>query len=562
MFINSAIESGPNQLYSGAYQAGSIAFSPLGPLQNLGVNAIGYNPVDNYIYEIVAPLTGGPLQVARVDNTGAVTIVGPLTGGSQGNYNGGTFDDAGNYYISRTNGTTIDVVDETTGQVTRTINLSEPMTAFVADLTYSEGYLWGAGVDGGLVRIDPATGQLTRIPDVLPDAPGYGGAFVYGNGDLGFVGNNGITYRVAIDNPTSPSPTASIVSSQSSPSDTINLDATSCPGTPTDLALTKSAFPSDYEAGDQITYTLRVRNNGPASSSGYTVTDAFPAGLTNVTTSTPGCTVTGQNLVCTAGALPVGSTRDITVTATVAAGTTGPLVNDACVRGNEEDPNPGNNCDNDEIEPSTPDVKIKKTGSGTYTPGGPVSFTFVISNSGGATAATYTVTDTIPAGVTITNPPAGCTLSGQTLTCTGTNLAPDEDRTITVNGTVAAGTTGTLLNKVCVTAPGDTNEDNDCDTWPVPPSPQRPDLKIEKTAPATVTPGGQIAYTLTVTNNGPVAAAEYTVTDTIPAGVTITNPPAGCTVTGQSITCTGTNLAVGATRTITLNGTVANNATG
>ncbi|MEU6215590.1 hypothetical protein ABZ891_37575, partial [Streptomyces sp. NPDC047023] len=668
------------QFWSGTLGAGTVTLNPLGGLEDLNYNAIGVNPDDNFVYGI-APLLDPP-HLVRIDNQGTVNDLGVITGLPAAGYVAGGFDEDGNYYVASTNTNTLYRVDTTT-RVATPVPLSTQLSPAIADISYSNGYFWGADANGTVRRIDPTTGQVTSFTGVLPTGTTYGGVFTYGNGDIGFINNAGVLRRVAIANPASATPTFSTLSTQQLTQPTGGLDATSCFGPPTDLQLTKVATPASYVAGDQITYTLRVRNNGPNPSSGFSVTDAFPSSLTNITSTTAGCTVTGQNLSCTSGALAVNATRDITVTATVAAGTTGTLVNGACVVGNEEDPNPLNDCDDVPVDPATPDLtvtkngsptytpggpiqfswtvrnigranaatytvtdtlpagvtlatplpagctvagqtltcngtdleaggtrtftvngtvaagttgtlnnavcvetpndgnddnncsdwpvppspqnpdlSIKKTGSPTYTPGGQVSYSFVIRNVGQAAAATYTVTDQVPAGVTITNPPAGCTVTGQTLTCTGTNLAPGDTRTITVNGTVAAGTTGTLTNEACVEATGDTNTSNNCDEWPIPPSPQNPDLKIEKSAPATVSAGGQIAYTLTVTNSGPVAAQNYTVTDTLPAGVTITNPPAGCTVSGQSITCTGTNLAVGATRTITLNGTVANNATG
>ena len=47
------------------------------------------------------------------------------------------------------------------------------------------------------------------------------------------------------------------------------------------------------------------------------------------------------------------------------------------------------------------------------------------------------------------------------------------------------------------------------------------DLAITKTGPATVVAGGSVAYQLTVTDNGPSDAANLSVTDTLPAGVTL-----------------------------------------
>ncbi|MFF3026382.1 DUF6923 family protein [Microbacterium sp. NPDC057944] len=89
------------------------------------------------------------------------------------------------------------------------------------------------------------------------------------------------------------------------------------------------------------------------------------------------------------------------------------------------------------------------------------------------------------------------------------------------------------------------------------------DLGIVKTGPAVYTAGAAITYTLTVTNNGPGASSGYQVTDTLPAGVTGgSSPTAGCTVAAGVLRCALAGLAVGATRTITVNGTVAAATTG
>ncbi|MFF5624851.1 DUF6923 family protein [Microbacterium sp. NPDC012755] len=89
------------------------------------------------------------------------------------------------------------------------------------------------------------------------------------------------------------------------------------------------------------------------------------------------------------------------------------------------------------------------------------------------------------------------------------------------------------------------------------------DLGIVKTGPAVYTAGAAITYTLTVTNNGPGVSSGYQVTDTLPAGITgASSPTAGCTVVTGVLRCALAGLAVGATRTITVNGTVAASTTG
>jgi len=66
------------------------------------------------------------------------------------------------------------------------------------------------------------------------------------------------------------------------------------------------------------------------------------------------------------------------------------------------------------------------------------------------------------------------------------------------------------------------------------------DVSIVKTGPATVIASGNITYTLTVRNAGPISAAAVTVTDILPAGTTYvsaTPSPAGSS-------CSGTNTVI------------------
>lgn len=111
----------------------------------------------------------------------------------------------------------------------------------------------------------------------------------------------------------------------------------------TDIGIEKSG-PADVLAGEQITWTLTVRNNGPRPSSGYTVTDDVPAGVTNVQTATLGCAVTGNRVRCAGGPLEVGEEDTITLTGT-APEERGVVENTATVAGKEADSTPANNSD-------------------------------------------------------------------------------------------------------------------------------------------------------------------------------------------------------------------------
>jgi uncharacterized repeat protein (TIGR01451 family) len=81
---------------------------------------------------------------------------------------------------------------------------------------------------------------------------------------------------------------------------------------------------------------------------------------------------------------------------------------------------------------------------------------------------------------------------------------------------------------------------------PIPPS--NADLSVEKSAPASAMILGQIAYTLTVRNDGPNPATGVILTDALPAGVQLvsaTTDRGGCS-TGGTVTCDLGSLDAGA----------------
>lgn len=76
------------------------------------------------------------------------------------------------------------------------------------------------------------------------------------------------------------------------------------------------------------------------------------------------------------------------------------------------------------------------------------------------------------------------------------------------------------------------------------------ELALAKTvAPASVAPGGNAVFTLTVTNNGPGAAANTVVTDTLPAGLSYVSNDCGAGFAAPTLTWNAGNLAAAASAT-------------
>ncbi len=111
-----------------------------------------------------------------------------------------------------------------------------------------------------------------------------------------------------------------------------------------DLSIRVSDTPDPVKAGQPLTYTLTVENEGPSTANSVAVTDTLPGGATNpaVTSSQGSCTPGGGSLTCAMGTLASGATATITVALTAPA-TAGIAADTATVSAIESDPNSANN---------------------------------------------------------------------------------------------------------------------------------------------------------------------------------------------------------------------------
>jgi len=88
-------------------------------------------------------------------------------------------------------------------------------------------------------------------------------------------------------------------------------------------------------------------------------------------------------------------------------------------------------------------------------------------------------------------------------------------------------------------------------------------VRISKSGPATALPTQTIAYTLAYANDGPAAAQQVTVVDTLPAGLRyLSAAPAPASVAGQVISWNLGTLAAGASGTLLVNVVIDSTATG
>jgi uncharacterized repeat protein (TIGR01451 family) len=237
-----------------------------------------------------------------------------------------------------------------------------------------------------------------------------------------------------------------------------------------DLTITELHAGSFTQGQNGATYTITVTNSGGSATSGtVTVNDTLPAGLTATAFSGTGWTCTVTPLSCTrSDVLAAGSSyAAITLAVDVASNAAPSVTNTATVSGGG-DIDVGNNTANDvtTIGVAVADLAISKSHSGSLFVGEPgATYTITVSNVGAAaTAATVTVVDTLPAGLTATAiSGTGWTCTLATLTCSRSDALaagssfPAITLTVNVSGTAAASVT----NSATVSGGGETNAAND-----------------------------------------------------------------------------------------------------
>ena len=233
----------------------------------------------------------------------------------------------------------------------------------------------------------------------------------------------------------------------------------------------------------------------------------------------------------------------------------GTVANSASVTGSESDPNASNNSTTTTttVNQATVDLAVTKT----ETPdpvlaGQTVTYTITVTNIGPDASTPVTLTDSLPAGVTLvaTSTSQGSCSGTITITCILGIL--DSGATSTTTIVIETGSPGTLVNIATVTsADFDTNPANNTATSSTAVSPT--DLIITKSEPAEfVRQGDGITFTLTVTNIGSATATNVIISDNLPSEITYaSSTPSGiCSLTGEMVICNLGTLEVGASLTV------------
>ncbi|UBV41692.1 DUF11 domain-containing protein [Deinococcus taeanensis] len=368
------------------------------------------------------------------------------------------------------------------------------------------------------------------------------------------------------------------------------------------LSLSKTASVSSAPLNSNVTYTLTLTNTGPGAAAGVTVEDILPGSAQLVSAdSAVTCVTSSSPVVCTWS--PSTITANTTVTATIKVKMTadGVVSNSAQVKTtpNTFDPNsiPGNGTTNGEDDTSSvsvtvggADVSITKTATSTVLPGGTVTYTLVVSNAGPSAAANVVITDVLPSSVTYQswsvtpNGQAGTfSNSSGTLSWTHASLMSGATRTYTVlvkapdapavkAGTTSVQNTATVSTDTFDPASGNNSSSgttrmayvelikvmrNVTKSLPTGGAYSRSDGTAGNAMVPTA-PGDVVEYCIDFRNYGAVTAANFTITDLVPANTATLAGSGTYTLNGGSSQVLPAGAVGSAGLSFTLPGTLSN----
>ena len=360
-----------------------------------------------------------------------------------------------------------------------------------------------------------------------------------------------------------------------------------------DVSLSKAFAPASIVVGSDSRLTIAVANTAPGAValSSVALRDALPSGVSVAATPATSTTCGSGSVVAPPGGASVslsGGSIDAGATCTVSVSVT------SSVLGSHANTIPAGNVTSAQdatngtpasavLAVYAPHVSVSKVFAPvTIHPHGTSTLTISVANTlpGALALSGVSLTDALPAGVNVAAVPDATTTCGSgtveahagdsNIALAGGSVAGGATCTISVS--VTSDNTGTYVNTIpagaLASTQGATNAGPAAATLAVV---SAPNVALGKAfAPAAIVAGGISTATVSIVNNASGAAAltGLSLSDTLPAGVTIAAKPGASTTCGAgsiaaaaggtSFSLTGGSVAGGSTCTISVSVTTAN----
>jgi uncharacterized repeat protein (TIGR01451 family) len=291
-----------------------------------------------------------------------------------------------------------------------------------------------------------------------------------------------------------------------------------------DLVVTMAESADPVIAGEVLTYTITVQNQGPSDAVSVNLTDAVPLQIESPDYSTNG----GQNWSSWGGSLDIGtlgpgSSQQVLISGTVDASARGIIRNSPSVSSITDDPDEGNNSDEEQTEiHGEADLVVTKADDG-FDPalaGNMLMYTITVQNQGPSDAVDVSLADTVP--TPLQSPEfsvdGGNSWDAWTGSLTLGTLGPGDSKQVLILDRVHPSATGTITNTATVSSMTSDPEAGNNSAMQETTLQALADLLVtKKDSTDPLFAGHELTYTITVENDGPSDAVNVTLTDNLPS---------------------------------------------
>jgi uncharacterized repeat protein (TIGR01451 family) len=282
------------------------------------------------------------------------------------------------------------------------------------------------------------------------------------------------------------------------------------------LVISKTPDGAVINAGQEISFSITVTNNGPGTAINVDVDDVLPTGFAWVEDPDKAeCAITAGALHCDIASLASGASFSVTVSSPTD-------LEDCATHHNTATADADNHAqisNSGSVTVQCPGLNVAKEAvADPIDAGETASFTIVVWNTGPGTAFAVTLTDTLPAGLAWSENSAACSITSGVLSCNFGDLGISTKEASTARVTLTAATDRTDCGVLNNTAIADSNPGapvQSSDSILV----RCPVVAIIKTnnQPTPVLPGTSVAFTIALAvSDGP--AENVKVVDTLPTG--------------------------------------------
>jgi choice-of-anchor A domain-containing protein/uncharacterized repeat protein (TIGR01451 family) len=290
------------------------------------------------------------------------------------------------------------------------------------------------------------------------------------------------------------------------------------------LVLTKSVNDARPNVGENVTFTLDLRNTGPSTATNLVVSDVLAVGFEFVSAEASQGTYDNATGLWTVGTVDTATPQTLTITARLIS--PDPLINTAVATADQFDPQPDSARASITVTPQQADLAMfLSVDDAAPNVGETVTFTVTLNNLGPDTATGVEVSDLLPSGLQFdTATPSQGDYDEVTGTWTVGTVDTSTVQTLRITAVVVGPDPKTSTATVAAADQFDLDESNNSASAIV--IPRQADLQLSKTVDnSNPIEGASVIFTVTLTNAGPDTATGVQVRDLLPTGLRL--PAAG-----------------------------------